>query len=112
MLPLEGDPRTIGARAIADRKGLIMVVAFLPAFVAILAVSSALNAGFLSSVAWSGYLAGAGLLLVYRNADESERVALRRVVAAPTRRTPGDRRVLYRNTGFRFQGGRQGTERL
>jgi signal transduction histidine kinase len=81
LFPLEGEQRSIGARVLADRKGLVVAVALLPVLVAILTISSALDAGFLSSIAWAGYLAAAGLFLVYRNADEDERAWLRLAVS-------------------------------
>jgi signal transduction histidine kinase len=77
VLPLDGQSGTIGARALADRKGLITVLAFVPALIAVLAVTSALNAGFLSSFVWTGYFALAGLALIYRNAQSDERAWLR-----------------------------------
>jgi len=77
VLPLDGQSGTIGARALADRKGLITVVAFVPALIAVLAVTSALSAGFLSSFVWTGYFALAGLALIYRNAQSDERAWLR-----------------------------------
>jgi len=80
VLPVDGQPGTIGARAMADRKGLIIVVAFLPALIGILVVTSALNVGFLSSIVWSGYFALAGLGLIYRNADSDERAWLRQAM--------------------------------
>ena len=80
VLPIEGQPGTIGARAMADRKGLITVAAFLPALIAILVATSELNAGFLTSIAWTGYFALAGLALIYRNAGEDERAWLRQAM--------------------------------
>jgi signal transduction histidine kinase len=77
VLPIDGQSGTIGARALADRKGLITVVAFVPALIAVLAVTSALSAGFLSSFVWTGYFALAGLALIYRNAQSDERAWLR-----------------------------------
>jgi len=77
LLPMEGERVTVGARVLADRKGIIVVVACLPVLIAVLAVTAALNAGILSSVAWSGYFAGAGVVLIYRNAGDDERAWLR-----------------------------------
>jgi len=93
LLPLEGERQTVGARAMADRKGMIVVVAFLPALVAVMAVTSALDAGVLSSVAWSGYFAGAGIVLIYRNAGDDERAWLRRA-AEPVLGLGASRRSL------------------
>jgi phage shock protein PspC (stress-responsive transcriptional regulator) len=94
LLPLEGEQGTVGARVLADRKGIIMVVAFLPALVAVLAVTSALNAGILSSVAWSGYFAGAGIVLIYRNAGDDERAWLRQAVEPVLDLGMGSRRLF------------------
>jgi signal transduction histidine kinase len=80
VLPLDGQPGTIGSRAMADRKGLIVVVALLPALIAVLVATSELNAGFLTSIAWAGYFGLAGLLLIYRNAGTDERSWLRQAL--------------------------------
>jgi signal transduction histidine kinase/phage shock protein PspC (stress-responsive transcriptional regulator) len=79
LFPVDDEQGTIGSRAVSDRKGLLVVVALLPVLVAVLVVGSALDAGYLSSVAWAVYLSAGGLILVYRNADDAERVWLHRV---------------------------------
>ena len=94
LLPLEGQPGTIGARAMADRKGLITIAAFLPALIAILIVTSELNVGFLTSIAWSGYFALAGLALIYRNASADERAWLRQAMQPALEMASGSRRSL------------------
>jgi len=82
LFPVDDEQGTIGSRAVSDRKGLLVVVALLPVLVAVLVVGSALDAGYLSSVAWAVYLSAGGLILVYRNADDAERVWLHRVCRA------------------------------
>lgn len=94
LLPLEGQRGTIGARAMADKRGLIVVAAFLPVLAGILAATSALNVGFLSSIAWSGYFALAGLVLIYRNAESDERAWLRRAAQPVLEIGAGSRRSL------------------
>jgi signal transduction histidine kinase len=94
MLPVQGRSGTIASRAVADRTGIVLVLAFVPALVAILAVSSALNVGFLSSFAWSGYFALAGLVLIYRNADDHERAWLHRAAEPIFTLGSRSRRVL------------------
>lgn len=77
LLPAEGSSETIAARAISDRRGITLVLALLPAMVLLLIVLSALHASFLTSLALPIVVAGAGLILVYRNAKEDERTWMR-----------------------------------
>jgi signal transduction histidine kinase len=49
-----------------------------PPLVLFLVVSSALGAPYLSTLAWATFTSGAAVTLVYRNADEGERAAMRR----------------------------------
>ena len=80
-------PSTIAARAISDRRGIALVLALVPALVLLLVVLSALHAGFLSSLALPLVVSGAGLVLIYRNAEEDERTCLSGAVgrSAPAR---------------------------
>ena len=76
FVPVEGSTETIGSRAFSDRQGLSIVLALLPALVLVLLVASALHANFLSSWALPVLISAAGLVLVYRNADDEERTVL------------------------------------
>ena len=76
LLPVEGSNETIGARAISDRQGITMVLCLVPAFVIILLVGSTLHAGFVSSWGLPLLASAAGLILVYRNAEEDEKALL------------------------------------
>lgn len=80
VLPEEGDPRPVGARAVTDRRGIALVLALLPAVVLLLVLASATGAGWVGSVAWPGYLSVAGLVLVWRNATPDDRQALRQLL--------------------------------
>jgi signal transduction histidine kinase len=77
LLPLEGEETSIAARAMADRRGIAIAIAFLPALAVFLIVATALRAGYLDVIAWALFVSGAGLVLVYRNAGEIDRVWLR-----------------------------------
>ena len=73
VLPTEGSTETIGARAMSDRQGITMAIGLLPALVVVLLVGSALHAGFVSTWGLPILISVAGLILVYRNAEDDER---------------------------------------
>ena len=79
LIPLDTENQSIAARATSDRRGIALAIAFLPAMVAVLVVASALSIGYVTSVTWAVFVAGAGLVLIYRNADGAERAWLRQV---------------------------------
>ncbi len=82
FLPVEGSTETIGARALADRQGITIVLALVPALVLLLLVGSALHANFVSSWGLPLLISAAGLVLVYRNAEDDERAFLATSVRA------------------------------
>jgi signal transduction histidine kinase/phage shock protein PspC (stress-responsive transcriptional regulator) len=94
LLPLEGEPESIGARAVSDRVGLVIVAALLPVLVAVLLVSSATGSGVAASVAWALYLVAGGTILIYRNAAEDERSLIRRSLSPVAELGSGSRRTL------------------
>ena len=78
VVPAEGESESIASRAMRDRRGLGLVAALLPVFVAVLVIVSTLRLGWLSSAAWPLCLAGAGMVMIWRNGSEEERRLLRR----------------------------------
>ena len=80
LLPAEGSTEVIGARAVADRQGITIALALVPALVLVLLVGSALHANFVSSWGLPLVISAAGLVLVYRNAEADERSGGDRVV--------------------------------
>jgi len=97
ILPIEGQAQGIVARVSSDRRGILLSLAFLPAFVATLVVFSALHVGFVTSFAWPFFICAAALLLIWRNCDPEERAWIRQV-AEPViqlgERSEQHRRVL------------------
>ncbi len=77
LFPLEGQSVSIGTRAVTDRRGILLTAALLPLLLVVMVVASAVRATFVTSVVWVVFLVAAGLLLVYRNAEEEERAWLR-----------------------------------
>lgn len=92
LLPMEGTSATIAGRAVSDRRGLALALALVPALMVALLVSSALGAGFVASLAWPAFLAAAGLILVWRNAEEDERARLGHLLEPLTRMGSASRR--------------------
>ena len=76
LLPAEGSSETIATRAISDRQGITLVLALVPVLVLVLLVASALHASFASSWGPPLLISAAGLVLVYRNAEDDERAWL------------------------------------
>ncbi len=73
LLPAEGASETIAARAVSDRQGITLALALVPVLVLVLLIASALHASFASSWGPPLLLSAAGLVLVFRNADDDER---------------------------------------
>ena len=76
LVPVEGSTETIGSRALSDRQGMTIVLALVPGLVVVLLVGSALHANFVSSWGLPLLISAAGLVLVYRNAENDERARL------------------------------------
>jgi signal transduction histidine kinase len=75
-LPMEGSTETIATRALSDRQGITIALALVPALVLVLIVGSQLHANFVSSWGLPLLISAAGLILIYRNAEEDERTWL------------------------------------
>jgi len=84
FLPVEGETATIAARAAKDRRGLALAIGCVPLLIALGVVVSVLGLGFVTSLIWGLVLAAAGMILVYRNEDETERVRIHRALATLT----------------------------
>src|ERR1700722_13413998 len=80
FLPVEGESGNIAQKALDDRRGLALALAFGPALVAVLILGAVIGAGWLDSMAWPAFISAAGLVLVWRNAPDDEHAALERVL--------------------------------
>ena len=74
LLPIDGESTTILSRSVADRRGLRLVVAIVPALILVQVVAGALHLGYVGSFSWPVFLAAAAAILIRRNASEDERV--------------------------------------
>lgn len=100
LMPLDGREESVGVRVVRDRQGILMALAFVPALVVAMVVARALHAGFVTSLAWSGFLFCAGVLLLWRNSDPEERAWLREA-ADPVVHLGSDSSRSWRRMGLR-----------
>jgi signal transduction histidine kinase len=74
FLPIEGEDTGIFSRAVADRRGIRLVVALIPAFVVVEIVAATLHIGYVGSFSWPLFLAAGAVILIRRNASDKERI--------------------------------------
>jgi signal transduction histidine kinase len=74
LIPLQGETTTIYSRAVADRRGIRLVMAVcLPLLIVMQVVVSSLHVGFVGFIGWPTVLAAGVLVLIWRNADTNEK---------------------------------------
>jgi signal transduction histidine kinase len=74
LVPLEGEDSTIFSRAVKDRRGIQLVLAIIPVLVVVQILSAGLHLGYLGTFSWPVFLAAGAVILIRRNASQSERV--------------------------------------
>lgn len=79
VVPAAGAETGIGSRALADRRGIGLAAGLTSLLVLLLVIASALNVGWLTSVAVPIIVCAAGFVLIWRNAPDDEQVALHRL---------------------------------
>jgi signal transduction histidine kinase len=80
FIPTEGEKENIAQRAVEDRRGIALALAFVPVLVAFLILGEVVKAGWADSVGWPLFVSAAGLVLLWRNAPDEERAVLERFV--------------------------------
>ena len=74
LIPMEGEDGNIYSRAINDRRGIRLVAAILlPLLIALQLITSTLHIAFVGFIGWPTLLAVGVVILIWRNADESEK---------------------------------------
>jgi signal transduction histidine kinase len=74
LIPMEGESSNIASRAVADRHGLRVVAAVLiPLLIAVSIITSTLHVAFVGFIGWPTILAVGVVVLIWRNANESEK---------------------------------------
>lgn len=96
LIPARGSDTSIGAKALADRRGLGLAAGLASMLVVALIIASALNAPWVTSLAVPLVVVAAQLVLIVRNAPDDERESLRGLTdpAGLSGSTPRSRRIL------------------
>jgi len=95
LIPMAGAPHGMAGKALADRRGLALVAGFWSVLILVRILASAFHAGWLGSLIFPLAVAGAGLILIWRNAPDDEQALIRRQVQPLLGLTTG-----YRRTGL------------
>jgi signal transduction histidine kinase len=74
LIPMEGEESNIYSRAVNDRRGIRLTAAVLiPVLIALQLITSSLHVGFVGFIGWPTFLAAGVIILIWRNANESEK---------------------------------------
>jgi signal transduction histidine kinase len=74
IVPLDSETTNIFSRAIADRRGIRLLIAVIPLIVVTQVIVSVLHVSFVGIISWPVFLAAGLAILIWRNASEPERV--------------------------------------
>jgi signal transduction histidine kinase len=80
LVPAAGEDRSIGSRALNDRRGLALAAGVASLLALILLVAAALRASWAGTFSWPLIISVSGLTLIWRNAPATEQEILRRLV--------------------------------
>jgi signal transduction histidine kinase/phage shock protein PspC (stress-responsive transcriptional regulator) len=95
LIPMEGAQRNIAGKAMTDRRGLALAAGYGSLLIVLRILVSVFSVGWLSSFIWPVAIAGAGLILIWRNADPDEQAMVQNLVQPVVGLTTKSRR-----TGF------------
>jgi signal transduction histidine kinase len=74
MIPMEGETSNIYSRALGDRRGIRLVAAILiPLLIAVQLITTTLHVPFVGILGWPTFLAIGVVILIWRNAHETEK---------------------------------------
>ena len=74
LIPMEGETSNIYCRAISDRRGIRTIAAILiPLLIAVQIITGILHVPFVGFIGWPTFLAVGVVILIWRNANESEK---------------------------------------
>ncbi len=93
LIPMAGTEHSVAGKAMTDRRGLALVAGFWSVLIVIRVLGEAFHAGWLGSLLWPLAIAGAGLVLIWRNAPEDEQAMIRHQVQPLLGLTTGSRRA-------------------
>ena len=74
LIPLEGESGNVYSRVVSDRRGIRTVAGiFIPLLIAVQFITSSLHVAFIGFLGWPTFLAVGVVILIWRNADASEK---------------------------------------
>src|ERR1700683_3229109 len=76
FLPKEGKSATIASRAIHDLRGIALAAVSASMLIVVFSFISILGISVFSAVSWPNAIGAAGLVLIWRNADQEEQASL------------------------------------
>ena len=79
LIPAAGEERSIGSRAVADRRGIALAAGLASLLALLLSIAGLIGASWVDRVAWPLIVSAAGLTLIWRNAPADEQDTLRRL---------------------------------
>jgi signal transduction histidine kinase len=80
LIPVKGHQASIASKARHDARGVALAIALASLLTVFLVLAGALNDGAIETYGWAQVFSVAGLTLIWRNAPEDERAAMRRLV--------------------------------
>jgi signal transduction histidine kinase len=89
MVPMEGEESTIFSRAIADRRGMRILIALFPVVIALEIVVTILHLSLFGLLSVPVFLAGGIGIMIWRNAGESEKRWINNVLVPIVTGAPG-----------------------
>jgi signal transduction histidine kinase/phage shock protein PspC (stress-responsive transcriptional regulator) len=103
LIPVKGEETTIAQRARHDSPGVVLALALASLLAVFLFLAGALNDAAIAGFLWPQVISVAGLTLIWRNAPDSERAGMQRVVQ-PLENFGAGRAAARRATRLRFAG--------
>jgi len=92
LLPVSGSDASIIHKAKSDRRGIALAAGLGTLLIVLVAVASAVGAGWLSAVEWPLVICTAGIALIWRNGTAEEQETMRRLAEPFVGLTGGGRR--------------------
>jgi len=95
LIPMEGSKGNIAGKALTDRRGLALAAGYGSLVIILRILVSVFSVGWLSSFFWPLAIAGAGLILIWRNADKDEQAMVQNLVQPVAGLTVKSRRAGF-----------------
>jgi signal transduction histidine kinase/phage shock protein PspC (stress-responsive transcriptional regulator) len=92
LLPAAGAESNVASKALTDKRGIALAVGVVSLLIVVVPIGTLLHLGWVTSYAWSVFIALALLVLIWRNAPEGELVAVQRLTEPLLGLTAGKRR--------------------